>query len=81
MKNLRVEDVFETHIGSSMKGFIYINEFLNSDTYKLLLKTKTRIKELNYKFVWTCYGIIYVRKDENSEKIIVNTDSYLDRLN
>jgi hypothetical protein len=56
-------------LGYRVSSPIYINESLTANNKELLkycLKTK---KELNYKFIWTSNGRIYLRWNEGSSAI------------
>ena len=59
---------------------IYIMESL-SPSNKELLKQCLKLKyELNYRFIWTYYGHIYLRKDPESPTIIVNNKTDLAKI-
>ena len=49
-----------------VSGKVFINESLTSRNKNLLRLTKLKKRELNFKFVWTRNGTVFVRKDENS---------------
>lgn len=57
--------------GESSK--IYINEHLTKDNKMLLKLCKQKGKELNYKFIWTKNCRIFVRKNETSPPIPINS--------
>ena len=59
---------------------MFINENLTQRRNRLLWNTKQKAKELGYKFFWTHNGQIYTRKDEESEKIYIRTESDLGQL-
>ncbi|XP_074111723.1 uncharacterized protein LOC141535623 [Cotesia typhae] len=80
LRNLFIKNVFPQITGDSYQGNIYINEFLNVDTHKLLLNTKHKAKNLHFKYVWVQNGSIYVKKDKNSLKIKICSDLDLDNL-
>jgi len=58
----------------------YINENLTQRRKRLFWLTKNKSKELDYKFIWTVNGQIFVRKTDNSEKIAVKEEYDLNFL-
>ena len=70
-----------THdIGYRVSSFIYINESLtekNKDLLRYCLKAKN---ELNYKFLWTSNGRIFLRRDEGSTSIHIKNKEELSKL-
>ena len=48
-----------------LEGNIYINEQLTPNNRKIFALTAAKKRELNYKFLWTKNGIVFLRKDEN----------------
>ena len=59
---------------------LYINENLTQPRKRLFWLTKQAVKRLHYKFIWTNNGDIFVRKDENSEKIHVSNENDIRHL-
>ena len=59
---------------------LYINENLTQRRKRLFWKTKQKASELNYNYIWSNSGQIYVRKDEESNRILIKTESDLDNL-
>ena len=59
---------------------VFINENLTQRRKRLFWNTKQKAKELGYKFFWTHNGQIYTRKDEESEKNYIRTESDLEQL-
>lgn len=51
---------------------IFINESLSPSRRRLFLKTKLFSKEMKYKYVWIRNGEIYMRKDDGSNRIVIN---------
>ncbi|XP_074105187.1 uncharacterized protein LOC141531337 [Cotesia typhae] len=78
--NLPVKKVFPTQVDDAFKGSIYVNEFFLPETHRLLLKTKEKAKTAKYKFVWARNGQIFAKKDENSERLVINCESDLMKL-
>lgn len=60
---------------------IFVNENLSPYNRELLWKTKTRARELGYRFVWCKKGKIFVKKDETSRAIIkIYTFADIDKI-
>lgn len=59
---------------------IYIREHLSFDCKQLYTAARKFAKENNYKFVWTKYGQIYMRKDENANAIRVKDSMFLNNF-
>ncbi|XP_028412563.1 uncharacterized protein LOC114535456 [Dendronephthya gigantea] len=67
-------------LGYRISNLIYINESLtekNKELFKHCLRTK---KELNYKFIWTSNGRIYLRQNEGSSVIHIKNKDELTKL-
>lgn len=58
---------------------IYVNERLSQGCYQLLCDAK-RLKEHGYKFVWSRYGKVFVRKEEGGAISHLKTKSDIDVL-
>lgn len=56
---------------SALKNIIRINEFLTNEVHSLYQKVKQQVRLSKWKYVWIRDGKIFVRKDDNSEKIII----------
>ena len=48
-----------------LEGNIYINEQLTPNNRKIFALAGAKKRELNYKFLWTKNGIVFLRMDEN----------------
>ena len=59
--------------GFQGKGKLYIDENLTAAKKKLFIDAKEIRNRKGYKFIWTHNGLIYLRKDNNSAKVEVNT--------
>ncbi|KAK0073926.1 hypothetical protein PV325_009003, partial [Microctonus aethiopoides] len=57
---------------------IYVNEFLSSSTHDLYLKARDKAKHHKWKYVWIVDGRIYVRKDDDIDKINIRSYDDLD---
>lgn len=72
-----------TTIECSLKGktsHIYINEQLTPYTNDLFYKARGVKREKKYQHLWTRDGKIYIRKDDNSERIRIRNKPDLGRL-
>lgn len=54
---------------------IYINEHLTKDNKMLLTSCKQKAKELNYKYIWTKNCRVFVRKNETSPPVPINSSA------
>lgn len=59
---------------------IFVNEFLSSNTYKLLKTTREHAKRCRYERVWVRNERIFVRKDENSQPMLISCEADLKNL-
>ena len=59
---------------------IYINESLTKRNKELFYKFRMKKQEQNWKFVWSRNGIIYARKDENSEFVRINDEKDISKM-
>ena len=50
---------------------------MNKALFKCCLKTK---KDLNYKYIWTSNGRIYLRKNDESQRIYIKNKDQLTKL-
>ena len=79
-KNLRDKTTANLDLLMPSENKIYISENLtaaNREWFKDCLKVK---KDLNYRFIWTHYGRIFLRKDSGSPVIMISNRSILDQL-
>jgi hypothetical protein len=70
------------HLGlSSNKEIqIYISEHLTSKGSRLHFLARDLKKSKNYKYCWTSYGKVYVRKSDDSPIIQINSEEQVQRL-
>ena len=54
---------------------LYVNENLTQSRKRLLWQTKQAAKTRDYSYIWTQNGKIYVRKNENSDSVLINNES------
>ena len=72
--------VTHQQLGIGTNGKIYIHEHLSKSQLDLYYKTKDKVKDLGYKFLWTQDLNIYVRHNEKAKRIIINNETDLDNL-
>lgn len=59
---------------------IYVSECLTFETQKLFYYTRKFAKENSYKYCWTSYGKIYLRKEEGIKQIQISSNLDLVKL-
>lgn len=59
---------------------VYVNEHLTKDNKMLLGACKQKAKEVGYKYAWTKNCRVFVRKDDNSPPIPVNSSADLVKI-
>ncbi|KAG7297044.1 hypothetical protein JYU34_002548 [Plutella xylostella] len=59
---------------------IFISENLTSKGARLHFLARDLVKSKNYKFCWTAYGKVYVRRDENSQIINIKSEAQCTQL-
>ena len=59
---------------------LFMNENLTQRRKRLFWLSMQKAKELEYKYFWTQNGQIFVRKNEESEKVLISSESDLDQL-
>ena len=59
---------------------LFANENLTQRRKRLFWLSKQKAKALGYIYFWTHNGQLFVRKNEESEKIFIRTESDLDKL-
>jgi hypothetical protein len=58
-----------------------MNESLTEIWIKLYLRPSIKTKkDLNYKYIWTSNGRIYLRKNEESQRICIKNEDQLAKL-
>ena len=78
-KRYLLKEINDDNHDDSQKRF-YINEKLTQKRKKRFWLAKQKIKALQYKFIWTNNGCIFVRKDINSEKISIKDENDCEHL-
>ena len=56
---------------------VYINEHLSPEHRRLFGEASSKKKELHYKYIWTNNGITYVRKEDGSPVLTIDSDQAL----
>ena len=59
---------------------LFINKNLTQRRKRLFWLSKQKAKELVYKHFWSQNRQIFVRKNEESEKVLIRSESDLDKL-
>ncbi|XP_053618940.1 kinesin-related protein 9-like [Plodia interpunctella] len=59
---------------------IFVSEHLTAKGTRLHFLARDLTKSKGYKFCWTAYGRVFVRKDENSPIINIKTEEQIQRL-
>ncbi|XP_030025919.1 uncharacterized protein LOC115444322 [Manduca sexta] len=67
-------------IGGSKSLPVFVSEHLSPEMKSLHAAARQRGRELQYKYVWTRAGRIYMRKEDTSPYIYVKDQETLDRL-
>lgn len=76
------EKLCAKHLGIMCKpdSPIYISEHLTPKGSRLFFLARDLAKSRGYKFCWTSYGHVYVRKDENSAIILIKNEGQVHTL-
>lgn len=75
-KNLSAKDIHQRHPETR----IYVNEHLVPRLKRLLMETKRRAKECNYKYAWSKEGRIFVRRTDGAQAIEINGQADLKKM-
>ena len=79
-KRIAAKHLKETDYPISGMKKLFINENLTQERKRLLWLTKQTAKNLNYTYIWTMNGKIYVRKNEDSSSFIIHNENDLSKL-
>ena len=79
-KHLKEKSTKDIGLGRLSDNRIYIAESVTKKNIVLFNKCLEVKKSLNYKFIWTSQGNTYLRKDTNSPKKLISTESDLDLI-
>ena len=73
-------DISNIGLGRYGNDKIFIQESLTSTKKKLFQKALKFRKEFQFKFIWSQYGVIFLRKHENSRAIRIVSDQDLEQF-
>lgn len=59
---------------------VFISENLTAKSSRLYFLGRELIKNRLYKYCWTSYGKVYVRKDDNSRVILISNEDQIQKL-
>ncbi|CAH2102096.1 unnamed protein product [Euphydryas editha] len=81
-RNNRDDKLNASHlgIGGTKRSAIYVAEHLTRENKSLHAATRSRARELGYKYVWVRDSRIFVRKNEQSNFIHINNIDALNKL-
>lgn len=70
------------HLGFTTSEYtpIYISEQLTTKGARLHFLARDLVKSKAYKYCWTSYGQVYVKKDDNSPKILIKNETQVHKL-
>lgn len=76
------EKLCNKHLGSNKNGDtpIYVSEQLTAKGARLHFLARDLAKTKSYKYCWTSYGRVYIRKDDNSPIIIIKNEHQIHNL-
>ncbi|XP_072937848.1 uncharacterized protein [Epargyreus clarus] len=76
------EKLCAKHLGITKNEYepIYVSEQLTAKGARLYFLARDLAKSQDYKFCWTSYGKICVRKNENSPIIVIKNESHVNSL-
>lgn len=76
------EKLCAKHLGFTKEEYtpIFVSEQLTAKGARLHFLARDLAKSKQYKFCWTAYGRVYVRKDESSSIIAIKTESQVSNL-
>ncbi|XP_072939838.1 uncharacterized protein [Epargyreus clarus] len=60
---------------------IYVSEYLTNKGRRIFFLARQFAKEHKFKFCWSAGGRIFLRKDENSKQVLVESENFLTELN
>lgn len=83
----KARNALKNHTTSNLSGLdrhhprhIYINESLTRNNRLLFKKSLEKKKDLKYKYIWTKYGRVLLRKDDNSPVVAIKSERDLIKL-
>ena len=79
-KRLRAVDTVKMGL-SSEKQRVFINENLSRESKALFKKANEIRKQKSWRYIWSNYGAILMRKSDDSQVLRIRSDKDLDRIN
>ena len=79
-KFLKHKTIKDLGLGRHSERKIFISESLTKKNRELFNKCLKAKKDLNFRFIWTKYGKISLRKDADNRAVTINNDMDLQRL-
>ncbi|KAG7307299.1 hypothetical protein JYU34_007464 [Plutella xylostella] len=81
--NIKHQNKLSTkHLGlrTSEDTPIYVSEQLTAKASRLHFLARDLVKSKKFKYCWTAYGKVYLRKDDTSPVIVVKTEGQVHQL-
>ena len=79
-KNLTKKGVNTDTLGFRGTQKIFINEVLSKTQQKLFYHARKRKEQLNWRYVWTYHGQVFMRKDHDSDAVKIATEGCLGKI-
>ena len=77
----KLKDIDTVKMGlSNEKKRVYVNEHLSKETKLLFSRANAIRKEKGWRFIWTDFGVIYLRRSDGSKVIKIKSEGDLDLL-
>ena len=64
-RRLKSKKASDLGLGFTQDSKLYINESLTKKSKELLKKVKSHARAHNFKFIWTRFGKVFIRKDDS----------------
>lgn len=78
LKSRKKFDLKSSDLGFTTDNKIFMNHELTKTNLELYMAAKVFKKDRNFKFLWIGDGNIFLRKDENSKVLLINSKSQLE---
>ena len=79
-RQLRTKSITTKSLGMQTEANIYLNEVLNEEQKTIFFQARQKRKELDYKFIWTFHGAVYLKKTKDSKVIKITALEELSKL-
>lgn len=79
-KEMLKNNITTKDINLTEENKIYINEYLSRSDQHLFYLARKKRAELNYKYVWTYHGQVFMRETKSSELVKIADQEALDKL-